>query len=156
MLHTGCICAVNLCLRNVKVCFSVLSCHPFPSPQALLNRNDLTSCISCFSSFKWKCAEFQYLDDLTEVSFPVLRSDKTLQDIVYKLVPGLFKSKSNVFPFTPTHDAFAYFLDQLLHPHSVRCNVTAQQPYYHCCMIKGKGTRIYISYHSTSKQTLVI
>lgn len=27
-------------------------------------------------------------------SLPPLRSDKTLQDIVYKLVPGLFKSKS--------------------------------------------------------------
>lgn len=34
------------------------------------------------------------VSDLTEISLPFCRSDKTLQDIVYKLVPGLFKSKS--------------------------------------------------------------
>lgn len=49
--------------------------------------------VSGFSSFK--CRGFQYLSDSTEVSLPLSRSDKTLQDIVYKLVPGLFKSKSD-------------------------------------------------------------
>lgn len=32
---------------------------------------------------------------LQDCAFYCRRSDKTLQDIVYKLVPGLFKSKSS-------------------------------------------------------------
>lgn len=50
--------------------------------------------------------------ELTEVSLPLYRSDKTLQDIVYKLVPGLFKSK-NATVKQPLHVALALFTSTL-------------------------------------------
>lgn len=40
------------------------------------------------------------IPDLTDFSLPFSRSDKTLQDIVYKLVPGLFKSNSTTVDYS--------------------------------------------------------
>lgn len=54
--------------------------------------NHLGHFIFSFSNFNWKRWHAKF--ELTQVSLPLYRSDKTLQDIVYKLVPGLFKSKN--------------------------------------------------------------
>uniref|UniRef100_A0A3Q2W6A8 Bmi1 polycomb ring finger oncogene 1a n=1 Tax=Haplochromis burtoni TaxID=8153 RepID=A0A3Q2W6A8_HAPBU len=68
---------------------------------------DATTIIECLHSFCKMCI-VRYLetskycpicDVQVHKTKPLLniRSDKTLQDIVYKLVPGLFKSKSRIF-----------------------------------------------------------
>jgi len=42
---------------------------------------------------------FLYIDVTPQIMLVYFRSDKTLQDIVYKLVPGLFKSKCKKLVF---------------------------------------------------------
>lgn len=51
------------------------------------------------------------------ISLPLSRSDKTLQDIVYKLVPGLFKSKSRAeqLALELAYCVFSHFTSILLY-----------------------------------------